>query len=77
MTQQQIYHRNEQGELEPMNEQPFDREDTLQELVAGHLELLSGERINPDNPRRFILIDREQGIADIIGGGNRWRWTTC
>ena len=72
MTQQQIYHLNEQGELEPMREEPFDLEDNLQELVAGHLELLSGERINPDNPRRFILIDREQGIADIIGGGNRW-----
>ena len=72
MTQQQIYHLNEQGELEPMREEPFDLEDNLQELVAGHLELLSGERINPDNPRRFILVDREQGIADIIGGSNRW-----
>ena len=28
--------------------------------------------MNPDNPRRFILIGREQGIADIIGGSNRW-----
>ena len=72
MTQQQIYHLNEQGELEPMREEPFDLEDNLQELVAGHLELLSGERINPDSPRRFILVDREQGIADIIGGSNRW-----
>ena len=58
MTQQQIYHLNEQGELEPMREEPFALEDDLQELVAGHLELLSGERINPDKPRRFILIDR-------------------
>ena len=72
MTQQQIYHLNEQGELEPMREEPFALEDDLQELVADHLELLSGERMNPANPRRFILIDREQGIADIIGGGNRW-----
>ena len=72
MTQQQIYHLNEQGELEPMREKPFALEDDLQELVADHLELLSGERINPDNPRRFILVDREQGIADIIGGSNRW-----
>ena len=72
MTQQQIYHLNEQGELEPMREEPFALEDDLQELVADHLELLSGERINPDNPRRFILVDREQGISDIIGGGNRW-----
>ena len=73
MTQQQIYHLNEQGELEPMRDEPFALEDDLQELVADHLELLSGERMNPANPRRFILIDREQGIADFVGGNNRWR----
>ena len=72
MTQQQIYHLNEQGRLEPMNEEPFALEGKLQELVAEHPGLLSGEQMNPDNPRRFILIDREQGIADIIGGSNRW-----
>ena len=72
MTQQQIYHLNEQGRLEPMNEEPFALEGKLQELVAEHPGLLSGEQMNPGNPRRFILIDREQGIADIIGGNNRW-----
>lgn len=55
-----------------MSEEPFELEDTLQELVAAHPGLLSGEQMNPDNPRRFILIGREQGIADIIGGSNRW-----
>lgn len=55
-----------------MAEESFDLEDRLQELVAGYPEVLSGEQMNPDNPRRFILIGREQGIADIIGGSNRW-----
>lgn len=72
MTQQHIYHLNESGRLEPMQEEPFAAEDKLQELVADYPGLLSGEQMNPANPRRFILIDREQGIADIIGGGHRW-----
>ena len=69
---EQIYHLNEQGQLAPMGEEPFELEDKLQELVAEHPGLLSGEQMNPDNPRRFILVGREQGIADIIGGSNRW-----
>ena len=72
MTQQHIYHLNELGQLEPMQEKPFDAEADLQKLVAEYPGLLSGEQMNPDNPRRFILIGREQGIADIIGGGHRW-----
>lgn len=67
-----IYHLNEQGRIEPMFEEPFALEDALQELVANHPELLSGEQINPADPRRWILINREQGIADTEGGSYRW-----
>ncbi len=67
-----IYHLNEQGQIEPMSEKQFDREDTLQKLLADHPELLSGEQMNPDKPRRWVLINREQGIADTEGGNSRW-----
>ena len=68
----QIYHLDEQGQLEPMMEEQFSLEDKLQELVASHPELLSGEQMNPNDPRRWILIKREQGIADTEGGSYRW-----
>ena len=55
-----------------MAEKQFDREDTLQKLLADHPELLSGEQMNPDKPRRWVLINREQGIADTEGGNSRW-----
>ena len=55
-----------------MVEEAFALEDTLQELVAHHPELLSGEQMDPNDPRRWILVGREQGIADIVGGGHRW-----
>ena len=55
-----------------MAEEPFALEDTLQKLVADHPKLLSGEQINPSDPRRWLLIQREQGIADTEDGNYRW-----
>ena len=69
---EEIYHLNEQGDLEPMTEEPFALEDMLQELVAKYPKLLSGEQMDPNNPRRWILIGREQGIARIVGEGYHW-----
>ena len=71
-TAESIYHLDEQGQIEPMTEEPFDLEDTLQKLVADHPELLSGEQMDPADPRRWILINREHGIPDTAGGGSRW-----
>ncbi len=69
---EQIFHLNESGRLEPMQEETFALENRLQELVAKYPTLLSGEQMNPNNPPRFILVSREQGIPDISGGGDRW-----
>ena len=69
---ERIYVRNEAGGLEPLKEKWFDTEDELQALLARHPELLEGTQINPDKPRRWILITREQGIADTAGASARW-----
>jgi hypothetical protein len=37
-------------------------EDELQLLIATHPELLRGDQIDPDDPRRWLLLDREVGI---------------
>ena len=69
---ERIYVRSPAGGLEPMQEEPFLTEDELQELIANHPELLDGEQMRPDNPRRWILVTREKGIADSSGDGARW-----
>ena len=69
---QRIYVNNDCGELVPLEEKGFDDEDTLQRLIAEHPELLDGEQICPDDPRRWILIDREVGVADKQGSAARW-----
>ena len=72
MMAERIYTRGERGGLEPLEEEPFSTEDELQVLIAEHPELLDGEQIRPGDPRRWILITREQGIADRPDGSARW-----
>ena len=70
---ERIYARDEGGGgLEPLEEEPFSTEDELQALIAEHPELLDGEQIRPGDPRRWILITREKGIAETAGAGARW-----
>ena len=68
---ERIYVRNG-GKLEPLEEEPFSTEDALQRLLAEHPELLDGEQMRPGDPRRWILVTREQGIADAPGAAPRW-----
>ena len=63
---ERIFVMDSDGNLEPMNEQRFESEDALQELIASNPELIDGEQIRPGDARRWILITREMGIA------NRW-----
>ena len=69
---ERIYARSQDGRLEPLEEQAFATEDDLQALIADHPELLDGKQIQPDNPRRWILVTREKGIAESPGASRRW-----
>ena len=69
---ERIYTRGEGGALDPLEEKPFSTENELQALIAQHPELLDGEQIRPGNPRRWILITREKGIAETPDAGARW-----
>ena len=67
-----IFVRNGNGRPEPVEEARFDSEDKLQELVATYPELLAGEQMDPEDPRRWILVKREKGIADRPDAADRW-----
>ena len=69
---ERIYLRGGGDEIEPLFEEAFAAEDELQALIAEHPELLDGEQIRPGDPRRWVLVAREQGIAEAHGGGARW-----
>jgi hypothetical protein len=60
------------GNLRPMIERPYDTEDLLQSLLERYHDLLAGDQINADNPRRWLLIKREMGVPDSDDANDRW-----
>jgi hypothetical protein len=56
------------GDLVQMSERGYTTESDLQRLLARHPDLLSGD----GQPRRWLLVSREFGIASEKDGSNRW-----
>lgn len=67
-----IFMITEAGSLLAMDQRPFPEEDSFQHLLERYPELLSGDLIDPGEPRRWILIGREPGIPDGAGASSRW-----
>ena len=57
--------------VEPLAAQDYASEDLLQRLLAEHPDLLAGEQIDPDSPRRWLLVSREMAVPDD-SSGDRW-----
>ena len=49
--------------LTELTQTPYENEDLFQSLIEKHPEILAGEQINPENPRKWILVSREMGVA--------------
>jgi hypothetical protein len=62
----------EHGGLVALKSTAYAREADLQALLADHPELLAGGQITPEDPRRWLLINREKGLTDQQDGANRW-----
>lgn len=56
----------------PMNETKYDSERILQELLAKYPQLLAGDQINSENPRKWILVTREVGIPEKEDSPDIW-----
>lgn len=69
---QQIFLLGDDGTLRPMTEAPYPSEELFQQLLEKHPELLAGDQMSEDSPRRWLLISRELGVPDEEDAGNRW-----
>lgn len=47
-------------------------DEELQAVLENNLDLLPGDQINPDDPRRWLYIAREMPVPDPSTGDNRW-----
>jgi hypothetical protein len=55
-----------------MAEAPYDNEGKLQELLAKFSGLLAADQLPADEPRRWLLIDRESALPDEERAAGRW-----
>lgn len=67
-----IYLIQDDGGLVEMSEQDYASEDLLQGLLAKYPNLLAGDRIDSDEPRRWLLVSREVSLASEEDGAGRW-----
>jgi hypothetical protein len=58
--------------LTPMTETNYVKEDDLQALLADYPDLIPGDQINIEEPRRWILVARELRVPGSEDEGGRW-----
>ena len=67
-----IYLIHDNNRLVEMTEQPYGTEDLLQKPLADYPNLLAGDQIDSNAPRRWLLVAREVSLASEEGGSGRW-----
>jgi hypothetical protein len=60
------------GQLVEMAEESYGSEADFQELLARYPNLLAGDQINDEKPRRWLLISREAALPSEENGNDRW-----
>jgi hypothetical protein len=63
---------NNGGEIVEMNDQPYDSEEILQELLATYPSVLAGDQMTGSAPVKWLLVSREAGIPVEEGGADRF-----
>ncbi|NLT38799.1 MAG: hypothetical protein GXX95_11710 [Methanomassiliicoccus sp.] len=60
------------GILSKMEDTPYEKELDLQRLLAEYPDLLAGDQIDTNQPRRWLLISREMALPSEEDGPGRW-----
>ncbi len=67
-----IYLLGGESRLLAMEEALYDSETLLQKLLADHPDLLAGDQIDAEEPRRWLLVSREMAVPGEQDGAGRW-----
>jgi hypothetical protein len=60
------------GKLVEMKEEPYKSEDVFQTILADYPNLLAGDQIDSEKPRRWLLIAREISVPAQESGAGQW-----
>lgn len=55
-----------------LEETAYEAEEILQRFLEDHPDLLPGDQINPEDPRRWLLVSREMSVPDSSAESGRW-----
>jgi hypothetical protein len=66
-----IYLLQEDGSLHAMSERSYVTEERLQVLLKDYPDLLAGDQMDEEDPRRWVLVSREVGVP-VAEGGADW-----
>ena len=58
--------------LHALERRAYASEDLLQGLLERYPDLLAGEQMDTETPRRWVLVSREVGVPGEESGANRW-----
>lgn len=73
MNSAKIFYLNEKiDQIRTLEESGYLLEADLQALIALYPDLLAGDQIDPENPRRWLLVSREMGVPGGEYEGGRW-----
>ena len=67
-----IFVRHESGKMTELTQQHYENEDFFQTLIEDYPSILAGDQINPEQPRKWLLISREMGVPSEQGGNPHW-----
>lgn len=67
-----IFVLQDNGKLIEVREAAYDSEALLQHLLAKYPNLLAGDQMNSDDPRRWLLVTREMAVPESEGSAGRW-----
>lgn len=65
-----IYLLQDDGSLQVMSEHAYATEKRLQQLIKDYPDLLAGDQMDEENPRRWLLVSREVGVPVEEDGGD-------
>lgn len=60
------------GKLVPMNQQPYDSEADLADLISLAPALIPGDQVDPGSPRQWLLVQQEVGVPAEEDGAGFW-----
>lgn len=69
---EKIFSQSGDGQLTSMEAAGYDSEKVLQKLLAEHPDLLAGDQMNADEPRRWLFVTREMKVPAEEDGTGRW-----